>query len=139
MASSGVVQFIRSRLSANTSYFIGKAVAYAAAFFAVVFCLAALFVWIAQTESLIVACLIFAGLFAAAAVVAAVMAWVYRRRAETLRQNSALTTLNPAMALAGWRTLRTLQRRAPMATLAAAAVIGVVVVLFSARRSGEGR
>ncbi|WP_145911918.1 hypothetical protein [Blastochloris viridis] len=109
------------------------------AFLALVFSVAALFVWIAQTESLVVACLVFAALFGVSAVVAALAAYVYSRRVQDLQRNrpsavAALLALDPTVARLGVRAARLLGRHAPVGAVAAAAAIGVILVLLNTRR-----
>lgn len=141
--AGGLLQHVKSRLAANTTRIAGKAVAYAMAFLALVFGLAALFVWIAQTENLVVACLIFAALFGAAAIIAAVVAWANARRDHDLQRNRAgtaaamLMAFDPQLALLGLRAARIIGRHAPVGAVTAAAAIGVILVLLNARRGKE--
>lgn len=113
------------------------------AFLTLVFCLAALFVWIAETESLVTACLIFAALSGVSAIIAAVTAWVYSRREEDLQRNragtaaAALMAFDPQLAWLGVRAARLIGRHAPVGAVAAAAAIGVILVLLNTRRSKD--
>lgn len=138
--AGGLLEHVKSRLTANTSRIAGKAIAYAMAFLALIFCLAALFVWIAQTENLVIACLIFAALFGAAAIIAALVAWAYSRRDRDLQRNRAGTTaamlmaFDPQLAWLGVRAARVIGRNAPVGAVTAAAAIGVILVLLNARR-----
>jgi glucan phosphoethanolaminetransferase (alkaline phosphatase superfamily) len=141
--AGGVLQYVKSRFAANTSHIAGKAVAYAMAFLTLIFCLAALFVWLAETESLVIACLIFAALFAVAAIIAAVVARVYARRDQDLQRNRAGTAaammmaFDPQIARVGVRAARLVGRHAPVGAVAAAAAIGVILVLLNSRRGRE--
>ena len=141
--AGGLLQHVKSRFAATTSRIAGKAVAYAMAFLTLVFCLAALFVWIAETESLVTACLIFAALSGVSAIIAAVTAWVYSRREEDLQRNragtaaAALMAFDPQLAWLGVRAARLIGRHAPVGAVAAAAAIGVILVLLNTRRSKD--
>jgi uncharacterized membrane protein len=141
--AGALLQYVKSRFAANTSRIAGKAVAYAMAFLTLVFCLAALFVWIAQTENLVIACLIFAALFGVAAIIAAVMGRVFSRRDEDLQRNrpgtaaAALMAFDPQIARLGVRAARLIGRHAPVGAVTAAAAIGVILVLLNTRRNRD--
>lgn len=130
------VGYVKTKVGLSVGGYVAQAVAYLAAFIAVVFGLCALFVWLARTESLVFACLVFAGAFLALAILALVAMAVMNRRARRTRAGDLGLTrslsANPAMALGGLRLLRTL-RKAPLLSLGTALAAGVALSVMSRR------
>lgn len=130
------VGYAKRKVSLSVGTYVAQAVAYLAGFIAVVFGLCALFVWLARTESLVFACLVFAGAFLVLAIIALIAMAVMSRRARNTRAGDLgigrSLAANPAMAIGGVRLLRTL-RKAPLLSLGTALAAGLAISVMSRR------
>lgn len=129
------VGFVKQKISLSMGSYLAQAVAYLAAFIAAVFGLCALFVWLARTESLVFACLVFAGSFLALAIIALIAMKVMGGRARRTRPPQAAiarSLMNPTIALGGFRLLRTL-RKAPLLSVGTALAAGLALSVMGRR------
>jgi hypothetical protein len=129
------VGFVKHKVSLSMGSYVAQGVAYLAAFIAAVFGLCALFVWLARTESLVFACLVFAGSFLALAIIALIVMKVMGGRARRVRPPQAAiarSLLNPTIALGGFRLLRTL-RKAPLLSVGTALAAGLALSVMGRR------
>jgi hypothetical protein len=135
---------LKARIELSAMRMACLAAAYAALGIAGLFGLVALFVWLAHTNSLLFACLVFAGAFVVIGVGALIYASVLeRRRLRAQAQTStakpavgALLLANPNFALNALRGLRVL-KRAPMLSLGGAIAAGLALAFLGPYRSNN--
>lgn len=130
MSDHGLLEGVKRRAQASAYRVGSKLVAYICLFLTAVFIVAGIFVWLAREESLLFACLVFAGIFFVIAIVCLVAALVFGRSARRYQTESSQQLMqllrNPTVAAMGLRAVGNM-RRAPGAVLATALAVGIAL------------